>query len=68
MKLRERGIYCLLNGRELVVVVPEGKGWVKLRGSEQFEQSEYEVDRKVTEPRRLTAWGIENLTDTGRTA
>lgn len=70
MKLRERGIYCLPNGRELVVVAQHGNGWFKLRGFERFDQSEYEVDsagRLVTQG-KLTAWDIENLTDTGRTA
>lgn len=70
MTLRERGIYCLPNGRELVVVAQQGNGWFKLRGFERFEHSEYEVDsagRLLTQG-KLTAWDIENLTDTGRTA
>lgn len=70
MKLRERGIYRLPNGRELVVITGEGNGRIQLRGWERFEKSEYEVDgagRLLTEG-KLTAWDLEHLRDTGRTA
>jgi len=70
MKLREGGIYCLPNGRELVVTINEGNGRIQLRGCERFEMSEYEVDaagRLLTEG-KLTAWDLEHLRDTGRTA
>lgn len=69
MRLRERGIYCLPNGREVVVITKPEDGRVKLHGWKPFD-SDYEVDgvgRLVTQG-RLTAWDIENLRDTGRTA
>jgi hypothetical protein len=70
MKLRQRGIYCLPNGRELVVITGEKNGRFQLRGCERFEINEYEVDgagRLLIEG-KLTAWDLEHLKDTGRTA
>ena len=70
MKLKERGIYCLPNGRELVVITKDGNGPIQLRGAESFEMTEYEVDaagRLLTEG-KLTAWDLQHLRDTGRTA
>jgi hypothetical protein len=70
MKLRERGIYCLPNGRELVVITSEGNGRIRLRGWERSEKSDYDVDsagRLLTDG-RLTAWDLQHLKDTGRTA
>jgi hypothetical protein len=72
MSLRERGIYCLPNGRELVVLDRHENGRVvyRLGGWERFEMTEYEVNdegRLVCEG-KLTAWDIDNLSDTGRTA
>src|SRR5687768_721196 len=72
MSLRERGIYCLPNGRELVVLHKPEKGRVEYRlcGWERFELTEYEVngDGRLTCQGKLTAWDMDNLTDTGRTA
>jgi hypothetical protein len=70
MGLRERGIYTLPNGRELIVISNLPNGSIRMRGWERFEPSEFEVD---TEGRlfahgKPTAWDINQLTDTGRTA
>ena len=72
MKLRQRGIYCLPNGRELVVLgkFENTHNQFKLGGWGQFEFTEYvinEVGRLLFQG-RLTAWDINDLTDTGRTA
>lgn len=69
MKLRERGIYCLPNGRKVVVFTKPDDGRVQLHRWEHFDV-EYEVDavgRLLTQG-KLTAWDIENLRDTGQTA
>jgi hypothetical protein len=72
MSLRERGIYILPNGRELVVLGRHENGHViyKLGGWEHFELTEYEVSAtgRLLCQGRLTAWDITNLRDTGRTA
>lgn len=72
MTLRELGIYCLPNGRELVVLRRNGGGTedLRLRGWGHFEWTEYivnEVGRLLAQG-KLTAWDINDLTDTGRTA
>jgi hypothetical protein len=72
MSLRERGIYCLPNGRELMVLGKHGNGRVlyRLGGWERFELAEYEVNeagRLITQG-KLTAWDISDLKDSGRTA
>ena len=72
MNLRQRGIYCLPNGRELVVLEKfENTHYqFKLGGWGQFEFSEYvinEVGRLLFQG-RLTAWDVNDLADTGRTA
>lgn len=70
MKLRERGIYCLPNGRELVVITAQGNGRIHLRGWEGSEKSDYDVDGagRLLNEGKLTAWDLEHLRDTGRTA
>lgn len=70
MKLRERGIYCLPNGRELVVITAQGNGRIQLRGWECSEKSDYDVDGagRLLNEGKLTAWDTEHLRDTGRTA
>lgn len=72
MSLRELGIYCLPNGRELVVLRKNGSSTEELRlgGWGHFKETEYvvnEVGRMISEG-KLTAWDIKDLTDTGRTA
>jgi hypothetical protein len=72
MNLRQRGIYCLPNGRELVVLgkLENNHNQFRLGGWGQFEFTEYvinEVGRLLAQG-RLTAWDINDLIDTGRTA
>lgn len=69
MSLRERGIYCLPNGRELVVLEKTGEG-LRLGGQGHFELTEYVVNEfgRLLAQGKLTAWGVNALTDTGRTA
>jgi hypothetical protein len=72
MTLRERGIYRLPNGRELVVLRKHenGRQAYTLGGWERFELTEYEVNEvgRLICQGKLTAWDIDNLSDTGRTA
>ena len=72
MILRERGIYCLPNGRELIVLRNDDEGCV-LYGPvscERFEMGEFLLnqDGRLVYQGKLTAWDISNLSDTGRTA
>jgi hypothetical protein len=72
MILRERGIYCLPNGRELVVLRNDEEGSV-LYGQvccERFEMGEFVVNEagRLVYQGKLTAWDISNLSDTGRTS
>ena len=72
MTLREGGIYLLPNGKELVVAGEGNSPGVRfrLRGWDHFESAEYEVNdagRLLTHG-KLTAWDIQHLQDTGRTA
>jgi hypothetical protein len=70
--LREKGIYCLPNGRELVVLEKLSGGHVKFRLGvwESFQSSQYEVNNegRLLALGRVTAWDITDLSDTGRTA
>lgn len=71
MNLRERGIYCLPNGRELVVVDVSANGSsFRLAGWGQFELTEYVVNEagRLLAHGNLTAWDINDLIDTGQTA
>ena len=72
MSLRERGIYRLPNGRELVVLSrhENGRTTYILSGWQRFEMSEYEVNEagRLIYQGRLTAWDLADLYDTGRTA
>ena len=72
MILRERGIYCLPNGRELVVLRNDEEGSV-LYGPvscERSEVGEFVINEagRLTCQGKLTAWDISNLRDTGRTS
>lgn len=66
----ETGVSIALpNGREVVVITKPDDGRIQLRGWERFD-SEYEKDgvgRLLTHG-KSTAWDMENLRDTGRTA
>ena len=72
MILRERGIYCLPNGRELVVLRNDEEGSV-LYGpvyGEPVEKGEYVVNEagRLVCRGKLTAWDVSNLSDTGRSS
>jgi len=60
------GIYCLPNGRELIVLGKRQNGRVSYRlscGSRQYEVSD--GGRLICDG-KLTAWDISNLYDTGQ--
>jgi len=66
MDLRVGGIYCLPNGRELIVLGKRQNGRVSYRlscGSRQYEVSD--GGRLICDG-KLTAWDISNLYDTGQ--
>ena len=71
MILRERGIYCLPNGRELVVLRNDEEGSVLYSqiSCERFEIGEFVVNEagRLVIQGKLTAWDISNLSDPGRT-
>ncbi|MFN2493085.1 MAG: hypothetical protein ABR501_09410 [Pyrinomonadaceae bacterium] len=66
--LRDRGVYRLPNGRELVVVVYPDKTPV-LYNLDAETRIEYELNEsgRLLFQGRLTAWGVDDLLDTGRT-
>jgi hypothetical protein len=72
MNLRDCGVYCLPNSRELVMLRTHENGPVvyTLGGWERFEMTHYEVNDagQLVCQGKLTAWDIAVLTDTGRTA
>jgi len=71
MHLRDRGIYCLPNGRELVAVRAGENGSTSYRlcCTTNANGGDYELsdDGRLFCEGRLTAWDISNLSDTGRT-
>lgn len=72
MILRERGIYCLPNGRELVVL-RNGDGGSVLYGPvccKPVEKGEFVVNEegRLVCQGKLTAWDVSNLSDTGRSS
>ncbi len=70
MRLRERGIYCLPNGRELVVIGNTATGNIEMCSPQGFQRGAYEVDSRgrLLNHGKATGWDINHLTDTGRTA
>jgi hypothetical protein len=70
MKLRERGIYCLPNGRELVVIRNTATGNIEMCSPQGFQRGEYVLDSRgrLLTYGKPTDWDINHLTDTGRTA
>jgi VCBS repeat-containing protein len=72
MVFRERGIYSLPNGRELVVLRNDEEGSVLFDpvSSERIEMGEVLINKagRLVYHGKLTAWDITNLTDTGRTS
>jgi len=71
MQLRVGGIYCLPNGRELVVFSNGENGCVsyKLSCTAGADGNDYEVsdEGRLLCCGRLTAWDVRDLSDTGRT-
>ena len=72
MILRERGIYCLPNGHELVVLRTDEEGTVLYgpASCEPFQMGEFQVNEagRLVCQGKLTAWDISNLSDTGRSS
>ena len=66
MDLKVGGIYCLPNGRELIVLCKRQNGHVSYRLSCRTSQYEISTDGRLTCDGKLTAWDTSNLIDTGR--
>jgi len=66
MDLRVGGIYCLPNGRELIVLCKRQNGRVSYRLSCRTSQYEINDDGRLFCDGKLTAWDVSNLSDTGR--
>jgi hypothetical protein len=66
MDLRVGGIYCLPNGRELIVLGKRENGKVSYRLSGSGSQYEISDEGRLICDGKLTAWDISNLSDTGR--
>ena len=69
MKLKDRAIYQLPNGRELIACLT-GDQRIVLFGNSASVSSIYELnsDGRLLVDGQLTAWQIDNLVDTGRVA
>ena len=72
IKLRERGVYRLPGGREIVATGCGGEELClyQIQTYESFGLAEYLVNAEgeILEDGRPTGWRLEDLTDTGRTA
>ena len=66
MDLRVGGIYCLPNGRELIVLCKRQNGIVSYRLSGGASQYEISDEGRLICEGKLTAWDVSNLSDTGR--
>ena len=66
MELRVGGIYCLPNGRELIVLCKRQNGSVSYQLSGRTNQYEITDDGRLSCDGKLTAWDVSNLSDTGR--
>jgi len=66
MDLRVGGVYCLPNGRELIVLCKRQNGRVSYRLSCGTGQYEIDDEGRLMCDGKLTAWDISNLSDTGR--
>ena len=66
MDLRVGGVYCLPNGRELIVLCKRQNGSVSYRLSCRMGQYEINDDGRLTCDGKLTAWDVSNLIDTGQ--
>ena len=68
MNLRVGGIYCLPNGRELIVLCRRENGRVSYRLSGRTGNYEVTDEGRLICDGKLTAWDVSNLIDTGRSA
>ena len=66
MDLRVGGIYCLPNGRELIVLCRRENGQASYRLSCRTGNYEITDDGRLMCDGKLTAWDVSNLSDTGR--
>jgi hypothetical protein len=66
MRLRVGGVYCLPNGRELIVLCKRRDGRVSYRLSSRTTQYETSDEGRLICDGKLTAWDVSNLIDTGR--
>ena len=66
MDLRVGGIYCLPNGRELIVLCKRENGAASYRLSGGASQYEITDEGRLICEGKLTAWDVSNLSDTGR--
>jgi len=66
MYLRVGGIYCLPNGRELIVLCKRQNDSVSYRLSGGTAQYEISDEGRLLCEGKLTAWDVSNLRDTGR--
>ena len=65
MDLRVGGVYCLPNGRQLIVLGKRENGRVSYRLSCGASQYEISDDGRLICNGKLTAWDVSNLDDTG---
>ena len=66
MDLRVGGVYCLPNGRELIVLCRRENGRVSYRLSCNTSQYEVSEEGRLVCDGKLTAWDVSSLSDTGR--
>ena len=66
MEFRVGGIYCLPNGRELIVLCRRENGHVSYRLTSRNGHYEISDNGRLVCDGRLTAWDVSNLSDTGR--
>ena len=65
MDLRVGGVYCLPNGRQLIVLGRRENGRVSYRLSCGTTQYEISDEGRLICDGKLTAWDVSNLNDTG---
>ena len=66
MDLRVGGVYCLPNGRELIVLYRSQNGHVSYHLSCSTTRYEVNEEGRLIADGKLTAWDVSNLSDTGR--
>ena len=66
MDFRVGGVYCLPNGRELIVLCRRQNGQVSYKLSCTTGQYEISAEGRLLCNGKLTAWDTSNLSDTGR--